>query len=348
MHGGRSENLEVSMLPKASIIIPVYNCEKYIRECVESALAQDYENVEVIVVDDGSTDATPKILKEFGDNIRYIRQENQGAAAAFNNGLRIAKGSLIAWLSADDVFMPHKIKYQVEEFQKDHSLALVYTDCIIIDAAGRELKEEHTYCPPPGRFVRELLTRFFVTSPTVLIRRECIEKIGYFDETLLAYVDADIQLRLLKYYRFAHIPIPLVKYRWHSANQSHNYKLLQESRDRVFLKVLEDFSPQEIFGDLLETKDVGAAYEWLALIFARQFTFQAASAAMRKAMREEFTLKRAVVLKLFELMSRRWILWALLPARQIRGRVKRWYLNKRIIRGTATGLEKGTTGSIKS
>jgi len=319
------------MLPKVSIIIPVYNCEKYIRECVESALAQDYENIEVIVVDDGSIDATPEILKEFGDKIRCIRQENQGAAAALNNGVRIASGSLIAWLSADDVFMPQKIKYQVKEFKKDPSIALVYTDCIIIDAAGRELKEEHTYCPPPERFIREMLMGFFVTSPTVVIRRECIEKVGYFDENLLAYVDADIQLRLLKYYRFAHIPIHLAKYRWHSDNQSHNYKLLQKSRDRIFLKVLEDFSPQEIFGDLLKTKDVGAAYEWLALIFARQFTFQAASVAMRKALREKFTLKRAILLKLFQLMSTRWILSASLTARHIRGRVKRWLQKRELI-----------------
>jgi len=319
------------MLPKVSIIIPVYNCEKYIRECVESALAQDYENIEVIVVDDGSTDATPEILKEFGDKIRYIRQENQGAAAAFNRGLQIATGNFVSWLSADDVFLPSKISRQVNKFLEDPGYAMVYTDYVKIDENGRELKIIHSYCPPPERFVREYLQGGFVSAVTMLIRRECLDKIGGFDESLQACVDYDLILRLLRHYCLGYIPIPLMKYRWHSDNQSHNYKLLQKSRDRIFLKVLKDFSPQEIFGDLLKTKDVGAAYEWLALIFARQFTFQAASMAMRRALREKFTLKRIILLELFQLMSTRWILSASLTARQIRGQVKRWLQKRELI-----------------
>ena len=324
---------EVGTLPKVSVIIPVYNHGKYIRECVESALAQDYENLEVIVVDDGSTDNTPEILKEFEGKIKYIRQENRGAAAAFNHGLRLAEGSLITWLSSDDIFLPNKISHQVRKFQEDPARAMVYTDYIRIDAGGGELEVVHSHCPPPERFVREYLTGGFVSAVTMLIRRECLEKIGSFDESLRAYEDYDMVLRLLKHYRFGYIPIPLMKYRWHSANMSHKFRILQKCRDRLFLKVLRDFSPQEIFGDLLENKDLGAAYKWLSLVFARQFAFRAASVAMTKSMRESFSLKRAFLLSLFRFLSTKPVLAILLPVRQIRGRIKKWWLDRRKIRG---------------
>ncbi|MEM4217279.1 MAG: glycosyltransferase family 2 protein, partial [Candidatus Methanomethylicaceae archaeon] len=233
------------MLPKVSVIIPVYNCEKYIRECVESVLSQDYENLEVIVVDDGSTDATPNILKEFGQKIRYIHQANRGAAAALNEGIRFASGSLIAWLSADDLYLPGKIIAQVQKFQEDPSLGLVYTDWIMIDAEGREILTVQAPCPPEKAFVREMLKGNFINGSSVLIRRECFERAGYFDERLPADVDGDMWFRLLKHgYRFGHVPKLLLKYRWHPSNLSHNYRLMQTCKDKVRLKVIETFSAE--------------------------------------------------------------------------------------------------------
>jgi len=328
---------EPGSLPKVSIIIPVYNCEKYIRECVESALAQDYEQVEVIVVDDGSTDATPRILKEFGDRICYIHQENQGAAAAFNHGLRVSNGSFVSWLSGDDVFLPDKIKRQINKFQEDPDLAAVYTDYIRIDAEGHELEIVHSHCPPPEQFVRQYLAHGFVSAVSLLIRRECIDKVGPFDESLRAYEDYDMVLRLLQHYRLGYIAVPTVKYRWHSANMSHRFRLLQDCRDQIFLKVLQNFASQEIFGNLLERKNLGDSYEWLALTFARQFTFQAATAAMKKALWERFTVKRVGLLVLFELISTKPVVWVLLTARQIRGRIKKWWLQKQSARKTRQG-----------
>ena len=322
-------NKEKGGPPKVSIIIPVYNHEKYIRECVESALAQDYENLEVIVVDDGSTDNTPEILKEFKGKIKYIRQENQGAATAFNHGLKYAQGDFITWLSSDDVFLPSKVGVQVANLQKDPEFALVYTDCIKIDAEGQELEVVHSHCPPPERFVREYLMGRFITTPTILFRRKCIDRVGGYDEKLRVYEDTDIIFRLLKHYRLGYIPVPLAKYRWHSANISHKFRLLQYYQDRIFLKVLRTFSPQEIFGDLLESKNLGAAYEWLSLVFVRQFCFCAASVAMKKSIQESFSLRRAILFSLFRLMSAKPVLWILLTVRQIRGRIKKWWLDRK-------------------
>lgn len=320
-----------------SIVIPVYNDERYIQESVESALNQDYENLEVIVVDDGSTDATPEILKEFGERIRYIRQENQGTAAALNNGIRHAKGSLIAWLSSDDLFLPGKIKHQVRKFQEEPFLALVYTDWIMIDSQGRELKVVRSPCPPPESFAIEMLRGNFINGSSVLIRRDCFEKVGYFDEALLTDSDGDMWFRLLENgCRFGHVPTPLTKYRWHSGNLSHRYKLHQTCKDQVRSRALQAFSAQELFGDLLEKKRIGVdlAYERLAFTLARQFLFRAASAAMKTSMQNRFSLKRTILLVSFKLMSTRLVLWALLPARQIRGRIKKWWLIKREAKGS--------------
>jgi len=304
----RNIEMEMGHFPKVSIVIPVYNHEKFIRECVESALNQDYGNLEVIVVDDGSTDATSEVLKGFETRIKYIRQENQGAAAAFNHGLKYAQGAFVAWLSSDDVFLPHKISLQVAKLQEDANLALVYTDCTKIDAEGRELGLISSHCPPPDRFVRIYLMGGFVTAVTMLLRRECVDRVGLFDESLLAYEDYDMVLRLLQRYRVAYLPLTTMKYRWHSANMSHKFRILQKCRDRVYVKVINTFSPKEIFGDLLDSKSVAEAYEWLSLVYARQFAFEAASLAIKKSIEESFSLKCTFFLFLYRNVNVRFVL----------------------------------------
>ncbi len=281
--------------PSVSVVIPVYNHEKYIRESVESALNQDYDNFEVIVVDDGSTDNTSLILKEFDNRIVYIRQKNQGTAAALNKGIKNAKGKLIAWLSSDDLFLPEKIKYQVRKLHNEPSLALVYTDWIMIDSQGQELKVVNSRLPPSESFVREMLRVNFINGSSVLIRRSSFEKVGYFDETLPTDSDGDMWFRLLKNgYQFGHIPLPLIKYRWHSSNLSHKSRMHQACKDQVHVRALESFSAQELFGDLLKKKDIGidSAYAELAWLFTRQFLFQSAKTVMKKFINDRFSFKR--------------------------------------------------------
>lgn len=269
-----------------SVIIPVYNQEKYIKECVKSVLSQDYENLEVIVVDDGSTDATPEILKSFGEKICYIYQDNRGAAAALNVGLRLTQGSLVAWLSSDDLYLPGKITSQVQKLQENPSLGLVYTDWTMIDAEGRELQTVCAPCPPAKAFAREMLKGNFINGSSVLIKKECFKRVGYFDERLPADVDGDMWFRLLKQgYHFGHVPRLLLKYRWHSGNLSHNYHLMQACKDQVRLKVIETFSIEQLFGDLLKdgSFNEGEAYEKLAWTVAKDFNFRAARFALQKS-----------------------------------------------------------------
>src|SRR5260221_3924635 len=122
--------------PTVSVILPVYNGENYLRFAIEGALAQTLEGFELIVVDDGSKDATPQIARSYGEQIRYVRQENTGVAGAFNHGLRLATGKYISWLSHDDVFLPEKLEKQLAALRRVGEPAVCYCDVQIIDSAG--------------------------------------------------------------------------------------------------------------------------------------------------------------------------------------------------------------------
>ena len=310
--------------PIVSVVIPVYNHEEYIRESVESALSQDYDNLEVIVVDDGSTDATPEVLKTFGSRIRYIRQKNKGTAAALNTGIRHAQGSLIAWLSSDDVFLPGMIKRQVAELNKEPSFAMVYADFVEIDSHGKELRVVRCPFPPVGEFAIELLKGNFINGSSVLIRKGCFEQVGLFDESLPTDSDGDMWFRLLKNgYEFGHIPEVLVKYRWHSSNLSHKYKLHHYCKDRVRVRALRAFSDRELFSKKFEEEQgrFDLAYEKLALVFARQFLFRAAGVAVKKSMQTNFALRGCGLWLIFRVMSMKVFLSPLLSFRFWLGRL---------------------------
>lgn len=270
-------------LPQVSVIIPVYNQEKYIKECVDSVIDQDYANIEIILVDDGSTDKTPDILKGYGDEITYIRQENQGPAVAVNNGIKSAHGSLICWLGSDDLYLHSKVESQVNLLQKDQSLAVVYSDYIMIDSYGNEIKKVQVPYPPPEKFARTLLIRNFINGSTVMMRKECLDKVGYYDESLRADPDGDMWFRTLRHgYKFGHIPEPLVKYRWHQSNISHNYDLMQECKDKVRLRVIQQFTAQELFGDIISANSsLSDSYEETAWHLFRDFNLKSAESALR-------------------------------------------------------------------
>lgn len=273
------------MLPKVTIIVPVYNQEKYIRECVDSILMQDYENLEIIVVDDGSTDSTPDILKSYGSAIRYIRQANQGAAAALNHGLRLAQGELVAWLSSDDAYMPKKILKQVAKFQEDPTLDLIYTNWIMIDGEGNKIRTVQVPYPPQERFILEMLKYNFINGSSILMRKaRCVEA-NYFDQTLIADVDGDMWFRLLhNRCKFGHVAEPLLKYRWHTNNLSHNFPVMQNSKDSVRVRVLQTLSYSEIFGEPNgNVTDKRRNYESLAWAFAVDGSVAAAHCALQQA-----------------------------------------------------------------
>jgi len=196
--------------PAVSVILPVYNGEKYLPFAIESVLSQTLQDLELIVVDDGSTDSTPAIARSYGDRVRYVQQENRGTAGAFNNGLRLAAGKYISWLSHDDVFLPEKLAQQVAVLDKSSGPAVCYTDIEIIDAAGEIVTELRLPEYPQGKALRHVLTSgpIGMASYSICYDRRCIEAVGFYSEYWRYTQDAEMLARLAR--RFPLIRIPRI------------------------------------------------------------------------------------------------------------------------------------------
>ena len=211
-------------MAKVSVIIPTYNREKYICETIDSVLSQTYKDYEIVVVDDGSTDETGKLLLQYGGKIKYIYKENGGTACARNLGILNSEGEFIAFLDDDDLWLPEKLKIQMEVFYANPDLGFVCSQAYVIDVSGVIIKKWGQ-----GMFNYEtfesLYEADFVLTLTVLAKRRCINEVGLFDEQLLTSEDYDLWLRLAKKYRFKHINLPLAKYRLHRGNKSKDYDL---------------------------------------------------------------------------------------------------------------------------
>lgn len=201
-----------------SIVIPVYNGSDYMKEAIDSALAQTYPNVEVLVVNDGSDDGgmTEEIALSYGDRIRYFRKENGGVASALNLGIREMRAEYFSWLSHDDVYLPQKIDRQVTVLAGRQGDAVLYADYEVVDAAMRpiEVFRAGKFTAPQFRML--LITDIPVNGCTTLVPRRCFERVGLFDERLRTTQDYDMWFRLAKRYPFVHIPEILLRSREHA------------------------------------------------------------------------------------------------------------------------------------
>ena len=201
-----------------SIIIPVYNGEKYLRETIASAVNQrPFDNIEVIVVNDGSTDNTEQICMEFDRSINYIDKENGGTASALNAGIALSTGCFIKWVSADDVLLDNAIIHMLTWIErKDLENArdtIYYTNYHIIDQKGQFLRD----FKEPGHPTSKLWDFFFGNGSTSLIHRDIFEKIGNFDTGIAHSEDYEFWLRatMLHDIKLTLIPIFTLNYRNH-------------------------------------------------------------------------------------------------------------------------------------
>lgn len=212
--------------PTVSVIIPSYNCELYIAETLESILDQTFKDIEIIVVDDGSTDKTRQIVTSYGAPVRLVTQTNAGVCAARNRGIREAAGQYVCLMDHDDYWLPDKLALQLEQMQRHPEVGLVYStfawwnpgpDGVFPDpgnykdeSSGSAIDEEFS-----GWIYHLLLLDCWVLTSSALIRGEAFNKCGSFDESLPYSEDWDLWLRISREYPFIKLKKALTLYRQH-------------------------------------------------------------------------------------------------------------------------------------
>ncbi|MFP3870359.1 MAG: glycosyltransferase family 2 protein [Syntrophobacteria bacterium] len=190
--------------PEISVVIPTYNRAAMLVEAVQSVLAQETTDFELIVVDDGSTDETERKLARFGPHLRYIRQEHAGVSAARNRGLEFCRASLVAFLDSDDLWLPGKLRIQQKYFAEHPEVYICQTEEIWW-RNGRRVNPKKRHRKPSGDIFRRSLDLCLVSPSAVMVRRELFERVGYFDEGLPIAEDYDFWLRVAVDY-----PVPLI------------------------------------------------------------------------------------------------------------------------------------------
>lgn len=237
-------------LPKVSIVITCYNYAGYVGGALESVLNQSYQDFEIIIIDDGSTDGSGTIIKPFLSDCRlkYFYQKNSGQAKAKNKGVKKSKGKLVAFLDADDLWQPDKLEKQLALFDSD-KIGVVYSRQSFIDEQGNPVERGRrcpTMLPKAGKVTADLFMDNFVPFSSSMVRSECFEQFGGFDESLAMGIDWDLWLRFSTKYHFAYVDEPLLIYRiGHSGQMSKNTRTRQECSDRIMQKFRLNY-PQEV------------------------------------------------------------------------------------------------------
>lgn len=241
------------MNPRVSVIMPAYNARAYIEEAINSVLSQNYDNIELIVVDDGSTDGTPEAADQFGDRVKLFQQKNAGPAAARNRGMAAATGDFIAFLDADDVWLQGKLSMQVN-FLLDHpEVGVVFGGFSL----WRSEADGSFFAPPTldiqhsplkllprhsGWLYKDILLDSVICIITAMIRRSVIETIGSFDESLPTGEDYDFWLRASRAFQAVELNRTVAWYRIHGTSTT-KVPRRENNEYNVLIKTLALYGP---------------------------------------------------------------------------------------------------------
>ena len=241
-----------------SIIIPIYNSEKYLKECLNSLFEQTYENIEIIAVDDGSTDTSLQILQDYSDRLKIFSQENNGLYSALKVGISKIHGKWCKWFSPDDVLYPNAIEIQVNEAKKYPDNTILYSNWNIIDETGKLLRE---FCESDNNDLSRfeynvrLLYGQQINVNTALIPSILFQKPGVrnLDESVAIDYDFFLNSAIFHDVKFHLIPQPLVKYRIHTDQLSHKnisktLDFISNLKDELLMKLDESLRNKYNFG----------------------------------------------------------------------------------------------------
>lgn len=236
-----------------SVIMPAYNARPFIEDAIRSVLNQDYPNIELIVIDDGSIDGTPEAAEQFGSRVTVIRQNNMGPAAARNRGIAAASGGFIAFLDADDVWMPGRAALQVQYLQEHPNVGVVFGGFLrwypqpdgsfSVAPAPVNLDSPLKLVPEhSGWIYKDILLDSVICIITAMVRRSVIETVGSFDDSLRTGEDYDFWLRVSHRFRAHELDRTLAYYRMHSASTTKTPRR-ENNEYKVLLKTLAVYGP---------------------------------------------------------------------------------------------------------
>lgn len=236
-------------VPLISVIIPNYNYARYLPQAIDSALAQTYSNVEIVVVDNSSNDNSLEVLQSYGDRIRWFQQPNQGVSGSRNRAIKESRGEFVAILDADDVWLPEKLARQMELLSNPR-VGMVYCGLQLVDADGQPLEKEINGLR--GHVLKKLA---LLEAPGVpacgsssLIRRECFDKVGLFDRELSISADWDMWRRIACHYEIEIVREPLVLYRQHGSAMHLKIDVFERDMLHAFATMFRDPAAVEIHG----------------------------------------------------------------------------------------------------
>jgi glycosyltransferase involved in cell wall biosynthesis len=231
--------------PRVSVVIPVYDLRRFLPEAIESALAQTVP-VEVIVVDDGSTDGSGDVASAYGPHVTVVRQDNRGLSAARNAGIAHAHGDLLQFLDADDRLLPEKAETALAVFDADAAAGIVYSGCRFIDEENGDLPQ-HGWSRDEGAVLPQLVLGNLINPVAAIVRRELVERAGGFDESLTSLEDWDLWLRITRDgARWRCVDRPLAEYRVRAAGMHQNVDRMRRNRLRVLDKLFAGPLPTDV------------------------------------------------------------------------------------------------------
>ena len=211
------------MRPVVSVVVPTKNrASRFLPEAIESVLHQTYPHWELIVVDDRSTDQTAEVIRGYlqrEPRVRYVLGPGRGPGASRNAGAAVARGTYLAFLDDDDLWLPEKLEQQVQAIDGDATVGLLYTKALVLDRRGQPCGEKPVGAPAVTFL--DLVERNSIPTSSVLLRRDVFEMAGVFDEQLGRCQDYHLWLRVSRLAPVRYLDRPLIRYRWHAENRSH-------------------------------------------------------------------------------------------------------------------------------
>ena len=226
-----------------SVIIPVYNRKDMISDAVESVLSQTYKDLEVVVIDDGSTDNTVEEIKKIKDpRIVLLKAEHKGPYHARNMGIKKSKGDFIAFLDSDDMWLPEKLEKQMKQFEKNKEVFLVFTDRFVFRDKNNDYSLENDVKTEEKKILnshyKELLKMNYIVTSSVVVKRQVFDDLGFFIEEKRGDLDYNMWLRVARKYKISYISEPLVLYKVHEKRMTE--KRLDRINDKKYVYEIEE------------------------------------------------------------------------------------------------------------